>query len=106
LITIDFTSAGELGRALAPEARVVHCELATFGEALRAASDCLNVEIAPFPSHHLLFSAWRRAHAPPAKPHPVFRILVIRAGQELCPKHDLQLELLDGDTVQFSRVIG
>jgi hypothetical protein len=84
----------------------VQRDVSTLGEAMLAASDCLNVELAPFPSPHLLLAAWRRGQKPPAKLHPVFCIYVMRAGQEFRPGHELQFALLDGDSVLFSRVIG
>jgi hypothetical protein len=104
LVTLDFRSSGALRHGLSPAELVVERELPRLRDAVRVAADHLNVEIAPFHGDRY-FAAWRRTRPKPSELHPVLDIHVVRDGLELCPKHDLDFQLLNGDIVYFAGLI-
>jgi hypothetical protein len=104
LVTLDFNYAGSLRDRMPGASRTLHSGAVTLREALIEGSACLRIEIAPCAGDRH-FSAWELGHPRPQKLEPVLDIHVRRAGQEFCPKHDLDLALADGDEVLFCMVI-
>ncbi len=104
MVTLDFTALGPVRNRLEEADQKIERQASTLRDAIAAACDHLGMEIVPFPGDRY-FAAWYREKPAPKPLHPVLDIHVIREHVELCPRHDLDFPLLDGDVVLFAILI-